>query len=240
MKNLIMTIWVVIACVCFTFPASAQSIFQKGTVQINKKKSIEAYISIDFRYPQRFQNSLTYITPDSYEKYIETGKLKNKKKIDLKLKDFIGYTLDSGQIFTVTKYVDLTKKGMGMLPKRICLEQIANGKIDAFKMYSRTTGKISTELAKVVMDSKMDGDALLIDYIQDNFQILLQKDTKNPKNINHINLLNYIGDNEVVKTNYTNNTYGFRDQFTESQKFGVIVNKKYEASFLKYYELLNK
>ncbi len=126
-----------------------------------------------------------------------------------------------------------------MLPKRICLEQIANGKIDAFKMYSRTTGKISTELAKVVMDSKMDGDALLIDYIQDNFQILLQKDTKNPKNINHINLLNYIGDNEVVKTNYTNNTYGFRDQFTESQKFGVIVNKKYEASFLKMIEHYN-
>ncbi len=239
MKNLKMTIWAIIACVIFTFSASAQSIFQKGTIQISKKKSIEAYISIDFRYPQRFQNSLTYITPDSYAKYIEKGKMKNKKKIDLKLKDFIGYTLDSGQSFTVVKYVDLTKKGMGILPKRICLEQVANGKIDAFKMYSRTTGKISAELGKVVMDSKMDGAALLINYIQNNFQLLLQKDTKNPKNINHINLLNYIGDNEVVKTNYDNNTYGFRDQFVEHQKFGVIVNKTYEESLLKMIEHYN-
>jgi hypothetical protein len=49
----------------------------------------------------------------------------------------------------------------------------------------------------------------------------------------HINLLNYIGDNARVKENYTNNHYGLRDQFTESQKMGKYVNKKYEAAFLR-------
>ena len=216
-----------------SFTAFAQNTFQKGTIQISKKKSIEAYISIDYRYPQRFQNSITYVTAKDYEKAMQKGKLKNKKKEKMKLKDFIGFSLDNGQHFKVVKYVDLTKKGMGMLPKRMCLEQIANGKILAFKMYSRTTGKISHELANVVFESKKSGDQILIDYIQNNFQLLVQKDTKNPKNIMHINLLNYIGDDERVKTNYENNHYGFRNQFTERQKFGIIVNKNYEASFLK-------
>ena len=217
----------------FSFSISGQSEFTKGVIQINKKKSIDAYISIDYTFPQRFQNSLTYITPKDYQSYQEKGKLKNKKKIKLNLKDFHGFTLVNGQKFTVVKYVDLTKKGIGMLPKRICLEQIAEGKIDAFKMYSRTTGKISIELADVVMDSKIKGDQLLIDYIKDNFQLLVQKESKTPKNIMHINLLNYISDNEDVKNNYDNNRCGFRNQFSERQKFGVIVNKKYQTAFLK-------
>tara|TARA_R110002073_G_scaffold72537_1_gene177305 strand:- start:298671 stop:299417 length:747 start_codon:yes stop_codon:yes gene_type:complete len=233
MKRLKIALGVFLVSVFFTFSATAQGIYQKGTIQISKKKSIDAYVSIDYTFPQRFQNSLTYITPDSYAKYQETGKLKGKKKIDLKLKDFIGFTLDNGQTFEVVKYVDLSKKGMGMLPQRKCLEQIADGKIKAYKLYSRTTGKMPRELVNVVMDSRMKGDAMLIDYIQNNFQILLLKDTKNPKNINHINLLNYIGDNEIVQTNYSNNEYGFRDQFTERQKYGVYVNKKYEAALLK-------
>lgn len=235
LKNLITLLFVL-----FLSTVSAQDIFEKGTIQISKKKHIEAYISIDYRFPQRFQNSLTYITPKEYLKFKAKGKLKKSKKNKLKLKDFKGFELADGTKFSVVKYVDLTKKGLGMLPKRICLQQIANGKIDAFKMYSRTTGKISHELANVVFESRKNGDDILIDYIQDNFQLLVQKDSKNPKNINHVNLLNFIGDNEVVKTNYDNNKYGFRDQFTERQKFGVIVNKKYEASLLKMLDDYNK
>lgn len=232
MKNLKLVIGSLLIGFVFIASASAQSIYQKGTIQISKKKQIDAYISIDYRFPQRFQNSLTYITPKDYAKFQEKGKLKNSKKVKLKLKEFQGFTLDNGQKFKVVKYVDLTKKNLGMLPKRKCLEQIADGTIDAFKMFSPTTGKISYELSDVVFESKKNGDQILIDYIQDNFQILVQKDSKNPKNIMHINLLNYIGDNEQVKSNYEANHYGFRNQFVERQKFGVIVNKKYEASFL--------
>ncbi|WP_340198577.1 hypothetical protein [Ascidiimonas sp. W6] len=212
---------------------NAQRHYQKGNIQITKRKSIEAYISIDFNFPQRFQNAITYITPKDFAKYLEKGKIKNKKKVKLKLKEFEGFTLENGKKFQVVKYADLTKKKLGMLPKRICLEQIAEGKINAFKMYSRTTGKISAELANIFMDSRTKGEQMLIDYIQDNFQILVQKNTKNPRNIMQINLLNYIGDNERVKTNYDANHYGFRNQFTERQKFGVIVNKEYEAAFLR-------
>jgi hypothetical protein len=62
---------------------------------------------------------------------------------------------------------------------------------------------------------------------------LIKKDKKNPTNVMHINLLNYIGDNAKVKENYDNNYYGLRNQFTEKQKMGKYVNKEYETAFLK-------
>ncbi len=235
MKNLHLFVNCLLLFFIGTIAVSAQGLYQKGEIQLDKKKTIEAYISIDYRFPQRFQNDITYISPESFAQLQETGKIKGKKKIKLGLKDFLGFNLENGQRFKVIKYVDLTKKGVGLMPKRMCVEQIAKGKLDAFKLYSHTTGKISYELADVVMDSKMQGDKMLIDYIQDNFQILVQKKGahKNPRNLQSANLLNLIGDNKRVKSNYDQNYYGFRDQFIERQKFGVIVNKNYEAAFLK-------
>jgi len=46
---------------------------------------------------------------------------------------------------------------------------------------------MSYELSNVIMDSKMQGDQMLIDYIQHNFQLLVQKSSKNPKNIMAVN-----------------------------------------------------
>lgn len=234
MKKDLIRIALIIFAFMMAFTASAQ-LYQKGSIQISKKKHIDAYIQIDYRYPQRFQEDITYIEPGDYAKWEASGKLKGKWKVKLPLKDFIGFTLDNGQSFKVIKYADLTKKNIGMLPKRLCVEQIAIGKINAFKLYSHTTGKISYELSDVVFESKKNGDQILIDYIQDNFQILVQKkeEHKNPRNLQAANILTLIGDNMRVKKNYDSNHYGFQHQFTERQKFGVIVNQQYEAAFLK-------
>ncbi|UCD61641.1 MAG: hypothetical protein JSV59_03460, partial [Flavobacteriaceae bacterium] len=62
----------------------AQGLYQKGSVTFKNGKSVEAYVQIDYRYPQRFQNSITYITPSTYAKYLKKGKIKGKKKIKLK------------------------------------------------------------------------------------------------------------------------------------------------------------
>ncbi|MBC2840536.1 hypothetical protein [Robiginitalea sp. SC105] len=219
----------------FSIQAPAQSLYEKGKIQINKRKVLDAYIQIDFRFPQRFQEDITYIEEDAFLKWQKTGKLKNKHKIKLKLSKFEGFTLENGKVFEVVSYADLTKKKLGMLPKKLCLERIADGKVKAYKLYSHTTGKISHELADVVFESKMNKDYLLIDYIRDNFQILVQKvgEHKNPRNLQSANLLTLIGDDDRVRTNYDQNHYGFRDQFVERQKFGVIVNQEYEKAFLK-------
>lgn len=218
------------AATCF-----AQGLYHKGTLHLKKGKSKEAYIEIDFRFPQRFQQGITYLSPEDYKKFVKTGKLKGKMKQKMEPKHFTGFTLDDGRVFKTVWYSDLTGRAIKMIPKRMTLEQVADGPILMYKLYSRTTGKINHELADMVFDDP----AKLVAYIQDNFQLLIQKDSNNPKNVMHINLLNYIGDNADVKEKYTNNHYGLRDQFTERQKMGIYVNKEYEAAFLRMLEDYN-
>ena len=207
----------------------AQGNYHKGILHLKKGKSEEVYIEIDFEYPQRFQQGITYMEPEDFEKYSSTGKLKGKMKQKMEPKHFEGYTLDDGRVFKTVWYSDLTGKAIKMIPKRMTLQQVADGRIKMYKLYSRTTGKINQELADMIFEDR----ANLVNYIQDNFQLLILKDKKNPTNVMHINLLNYIGDNPRVKENYDNNHYGLRNQFTEEQKMGKYVNKEYEAAFLK-------
>ena len=214
---------------------AAQDLYQKGEIVLDNGKKEAGYIQIDYAFPQRFQNGITYMTPKTYEKYLKKGKVKNKKKIKLKPKDISGFQLANGQRFSTVKYVDITGKIKKMLPKSMIVEQIAEGKIDLYKLYSRTTGKISYELADLTHEANLsaEGRRNLIDHIQNNFQLLIKKEHKNPRNVIHINLLNFIGDNAVVKERYDNNFYGLRNQFSEELKQGKLVNKSYEASFLK-------
>ncbi|MBT8301622.1 MAG: hypothetical protein KJO63_09840 [Maribacter sp.] len=214
----------------------AQSLFQKGTLHLKKGKTEEVFIEIDFEFPQRFQQGITYMTPDDFSKFTNTGKLKGKMKQKMEPKHLTGFTLDDGRVFKTVWYSDLTGKAIKMIPKRMTLEQVADGTIIMYKLYSRTTGRINQELADMVFEDREK----LVDYIQDNFQLLIQKDSDKPKNVMHINLLNFIGDNARVKENYVNNHYGLRNQFTERQKMGKYVNKEYEAAFLRMLEDYNQ
>jgi hypothetical protein len=214
----------------------AQTFYQKGTLHLKKGKTQEVFIELDFEYPQRFQQGITYISPDDFEKFTKTGKLQGKMKEKMEPKHLEGFTLEDGRIFKTVWYSDLTGKAIKMLPKRMTLEQVAHGPIQMYKLYSRTTGRINQELADMVFDDRQK----LIDYIQDNFQLLIQKESDKPKNVMHINLLNFIGDNPRVKENYVNNHYGLRNQFTEKQKMGKYVNKEYEAAFLRMLDDYNQ
>jgi len=219
----------------FSFTVQAQhNSYKKGTIIVNEKKTIDAYIQIDFRYPQRFQSSISYISHEDYEKLQQSGKIKGKAKKNLKPKEIVGFDLEEGKSFRTVKYTDLSSNTkLGMIPKKLCLERLVNGKIDVYKFYSHTTGQISYEIIGAINASKDENDdSILIDYIQDNFQLLVQKDSNNPKNLMAVSLLNYFGDNDTVKENYTKNHYGFRDEFTAKQS-GVIVNRKLEAAFLR-------
>lgn len=214
----------------------AQGLYHKGTLHLKKGKDKEVYIEIDFAFPQRFQQGITYLLPDDYDKFTQTGKLKGKMKQKMEPKHFEGFTLEDGRVFKTVWYSDLTGKAIKMIPKRMTLEQVADGRILMYKLYSRTTGKINQELADMVFEDRHK----LVAYIQDNFQLLIQKDSDNPKNVQHINLLNFIGDNPRIKENYTNNHYGLRNQFTERQKMGKYVNKEYEAAFLRMLDDYNQ
>jgi hypothetical protein len=214
----------------------AQALYQAGTLHLKKGKTQEVFIELDYAYPQRFQQGITYISPDDFEKYTKTGKLKGNMKQKMEPKHLEGFTLEDGREFKTVWYSDLTGKAIKMLPKRMTLEQVAQGRILMYKLYSRTTGRINQELADMVFEDREK----LIAYIQDNFQLLIQKESDKPKNVMHINLLNFIGDNSRVKENYVNNHYGLRNQFTERQKMGKYVNKEYEAAFLRMLDDYNQ
>ena len=226
----------VLGCFFVLASVNAQSLFHKGTLYLKKGKTKQVYIEIDFAFPQRFQQGITYMTPDDYAKYVKTGKRKGKMIQKMEPKHFESFRLEDGRVFKTVMYADLTGKAIKMIPKRMTLEEVAQGRILMYKLYSRTTGKINQELADMVFE---DRDKLVA-YIQDNFQLLIQKDSDNPKNVMHINLLNYIGDNPRVKENYDNNKYGLRNRFTEKQKMGKYVNKEYEAAFLRMLDDYNQ
>ncbi len=228
---------------CMVFGMNAQDLYQKGTIHLTKKKSIDAYIQIDWSYPQRFQTSVTYLTPKEYKKAMKKGKIKGKQKEKLQPKDLIGFDLDDGRRFKVVKYLDMTSgKLQKMMPKKLILQQTAEGPIEVYKFYARTTGNISSELADLAMDAHTDAEdrKILHEWIQNNFEMLVRKDTKNPRNVVYINLLNYIGDNYDVKDKYDNNHYGLRNQFSEEKKFGKYVDKEFETAFLKMVDDYNR
>ena len=214
----------------FSFNAEAQeNNYQKGTIILNKKEPIEAYINIDYRNPQGFQSSITYISPEDYKIFQQLGNLKKKSKKTIKAMNVVGFDLDNGMEFRTVEYMAVGKSGD--TSKKLCLEKRVNGKINVYRVYSQTTGQLSPELSSVVMDTKKEGDGHLIDYIKNNFNLLVQKESNSPQNLMAVNLMNYIGDNEKVKENYTKNHYGFRDGYTDDGS--GIVNKQLEASFLR-------
>jgi len=220
---------IAIGLLCWAFSAQAQDTYNKGTITLKNGKTKEGYILINYAYPQRFQSNITYLEEKSYQKFVKKGKVKGKSKIGLKPKDVQGFKLDNGTVYKTVQYTELTGKAINMIPKKLCLEQIADGKIDMYKMYSKTTGKISYEMA----DMRRAGIDELAHYVQNNFQLLVQKDTKNPRNVAVLNILKLIGDNPDVKENYDENHYGLRNQFSQPLKEGKLVNKKYEEAFLK-------
>ncbi len=67
-------------CASVGLIANAQDLYQKGELHLKKGKTAEAYIQIDFEYPQRFQQNITYVTPKDYDKFLQTGKLKGSMK----------------------------------------------------------------------------------------------------------------------------------------------------------------
>jgi len=235
MRNLHVLCTGLVFTLLFSFTVSSQqNSYKKGTIIVNQKKSIDAFIEVDFRLPQRFQSSITYVSPENYEKLQRGEKIKGKSKKTMKPKDIIGFDLDDGTSFRTVSYTDMSSNSsVGPMPIKLCLQRVVDGKIDLYKMFSATTGNVSHDIKSVMNLSEVeDDDNILIDYVQDNFQLLVQKNEGTVKNLMSVSLLNYFGDNSKVKENYIENQYGFRDEFNQ-QSNSPIVNHNLEAALLR-------
>jgi hypothetical protein len=62
-------------------------------------------------------------------------------------------------------------------------------------------------------------DAEYVEWQENNFEILAQKEGEEATNLSTINLKKLVGDNRTVLVNYTKDVYGFRTLFTKGPVF---------------------
>ena len=189
--------------------------YEKGTLTLNKGKEIEGYIYIDMMNPQEFQKRVNVINEKTYQAFLK-GKKINKDIEVYKVKDLESFTLENGKKFKKAKYVNIfaTRK-QDMLPKNLMLEVAAEGKITVFKKYHHTQGFVSGHLP----DRTEVNDAEYAEWMENNFEILYQKEGEGSKNMSVINIKALVGDNEKVLENYNNDHYGFQTLFVKGPAF---------------------
>lgn len=212
--------------------------YYKGTITLKNGKTKEAYIFIDNCNPHLFQQNLSTIDEKSFKKYKQGKKIKKKAIEKYKVKDIRAFALDNGRIFKQVKYVDLSATTkIGMLPKRFLLEVIADGDITVYRKFYRTQNGF---IHRPVMDSKLSGGAAHLDFMTNNFELLVQKDKdKNPRNIRNVNLKNYIGDKTGIDQKYLDGEYEFRVQFQREVAFASNCDTPFMDALLELVEDYN-
>jgi hypothetical protein len=189
--------------------------YEKGAIILDKGKKIEGYIYMDMLNPQEFQKRVNLINEKTHKAFLKGKKI--KKDIEVyKAKDLQSFTLENGQKFKQCKYVNLlaTRK-QDMLPKKLMLEVVTEGKVTVYKKHHHTQGIVSGHLP----DRTEVNDAEYVEFQKNNFEILYQKEGEGAKNMSVINIKALVGDNEAVLANYDKDYYGFRTLFTKGPVF---------------------
>jgi len=189
--------------------------YEKGTITLDKGKKIEGYIYMDMLNPQEFQKRVNLIDEKTHKAFLKGKKI--KKDIEVyKAKELQSFTLENGQKFKKCKYVNLlaTRK-QDMLPKKLMLEVVTEGKATIYKKHHHTQGIVSSYLP----DRTEVNDAEYVAFQKNNFEILYQKEGQGPKNMSIINIKALVGDNEAVLANYDKDYYGFQTLFTKGPVF---------------------
>ncbi|MEM8928978.1 MAG: hypothetical protein AAGC45_12290 [Bacteroidota bacterium] len=211
--------------------------YHKGTLTLKNGKTKEAYIFIDNCNPHNFQQgNIITIGEKAFKKYKKGKRIKKKAMEKYKVKHIRGFVLDNGREFRQVKYVNLSATTkVGILPKRFMLEVVADGDITVFRKFYRTQNGF---IHKPVMDSKLEGGDEHLEFITNNFEVLVQKDKdKNPRNIRNVNLKNYIGDKPEIDDKYLNGDYEFRVQFQRPSTFASNCDTPFMEALL---ELVNE
>ena len=207
--------------------------YHKGTLTLKNGKTKEAYIFIDNCNPHIFQQgNIITIGEKAFKKYKKGKRIKKKVMEKYKVKQIRGFVLDNGREFRQVKYVNLSATTkVGMLPKRFMLEVVADGDITVFRKFYRTQNGF---IHGPVMDSKLQGGNQHLEFMTNNFEILVQKDKdKNPRNIRNVNLKNYIGDKEAIDEKYLNGDYEFSTQLQRASSFASNCDTPFMEALLK-------
>ena len=110
-----------------------ECVLYKGGEEIQgyiKKMVVYDYETI-FPAPWLYQKQIRFIPKDIFEK---TEKIKGKMYVSYEPKDCDGYKCDSKEYVSV-KYSDMSAVGMSMIPKKIFMQKVLDGKVSIFYHY---------------------------------------------------------------------------------------------------------
>lgn len=88
-------------------------------------------------------------------------------------------------------------------------------KITVYKKHHHTQGFVSPYLP----DRTEVTDAEYVEWQNNNFEILYQKEWEGTRNLSTVNIKALIGDNEQVLANYDEDQYGFKTLFLKGPVF---------------------
>jgi len=189
--------------------------YEKGTVILESGEEIEGFIYIDMMNPQLFQKRVLMVTDEAKATFTEWEEAeKNQVKYDAN--DVQSFTLENGKKFKKARYLNLlAKRKQDQIPNDLLMEVAAEGKITVFKKYHHTQGIVTSKLP----DRTVVNDAKYVEWMENNFEILAQREGEKAVNLSTINIKKLVGDNRTVLVNYAKDVYGFRTQFTKGPVF---------------------
>ena len=189
--------------------------YEKGTVTLMDGNEIEGYIYMDMMNPQLFQKRVNLIDEKTYAAY-KSGEDVHKDAVVYDANDLQSFTLENGKKFKQAKYANVfAKRKQDRIPKKLMLEVATEGEITVFKKYHHTQGIVTSHLP----DRTKVSDAEYVEWQENNFEILAQKEGEEAKNMSSFNIKKLVGDNKTVLTSYAKNKYGFRDLFVKGPVF---------------------
>ena len=205
--------------------------YEKGIVTFKNGKTLETFVYIDYCNPHLFQSGLRVIDAKTYKKYNRGKRIKKKAIEKLKLKKITSVILENGKNYRTVKYANpYSTKKTDLLPSRLLLEVVSDGKVVVYKKYYRTRNGF---IYRPVLDSYLNGGPEHLVFMRNNFEVLIQKDpTKNPKNIRSINLKHYFGDNPEILKKYQEGLYSFREQLQRTPAFSANCDPEFLQSLI--------
>ena len=210
--------------------------YEKGTVTLKNGKEVEGYIYMDMMNPQEFQKRVNLIDEKAFEAYKE-GEDVDKDAVVYDASDLQSFTLENGKKFKQALYANLfAKRKQDQVPRKMMLEVAAEGKITVLKKYHHTQGIVTSHLP----DRTKVNDADYVKWMDNNFEILAQKEGEDAKNMSSFNIKKLVGDNKTVLTNYAKNKYGFRDLFIKGPVFESSFQMDTLEAFTRMVEDYNK
>lgn len=214
---------VLIVLLSFTFTSvnaqlrtpSSVGTYEKGVITLESGEEVAGYIFMDMMNPQDFQKRVFLIDEQAFTAFTN-GEDVDKDAVKYDSKDLQGFSLENGKKFKRARYVNLfAKRKQDKLPKQLLMEVAAEGKVTVLKKYHHTQGIVSSYLP----DRTEVSDAEYVEWQENNFEILAQKEGEEPTNLSTINLKKLVGDNKTVLMNYAKDVYGFRTAFTKGPVF---------------------